>query len=244
MSTYTLKTEVFEGPLDLLLALIEKRKLLINDISLADVADDYLKYLERHTDFPIAETAQFVLIGSALLLIKSRSLLPVLSLTPEEQTSIEDLELRLKLLELFQRCARSLVERYGVTPCYGRVRSVRTIITFSPDANTTLTALQASARAVLRALPVGTPKLSEATVRKVVSIEEMMTSLTQRLNAGMQVTFREARGAQREENKLNTIVLFLAMLELVRQGMIRVEQEAVHGDIVMRSDTIGVPVYG
>jgi segregation and condensation protein A len=239
---YSLKTEVFEGPLDLLLALIEKRKLLINDISLAEVADDYLKYLEQHPEFPVAETAQFVLVGSALLLLKSRSLLPVLSLSSEEQGSIEDLESRLRILEAYKVFAGELVSQYNKTPCYSRRRIIKKVISFSPDATMSVPSLYNAVQAVLAGFPKGAPKLTQATVRKVVSIEEMMDSLTQRLNASMQVTFREFNRGGRE-NKLNTIVLFLAMLELVRQGVIRVEQEALHDDIYMKSDKIGVPVY-
>lgn len=244
MPPYTLKTDIFEGPLDLLLTLIEKRKLLINDIALADVADDYLKYLEQHPEFPIAETAQFVLVGSALLLIKSRSLLPVLSLSPDEQVSIEDLEKRLKVLEAYKTFAASLIEHYGVAPCYERLRHLqKKVVTFSPDASMTTANLYAAIQSVLKALPKGKPKLTEATVRKVVSIEEMMERLTERISQCMQVSFRELRD-NGQESKLNTIVLFLAMLELVRQGVIRVEQEAAHSDITIRSDKVGVPVYG
>jgi segregation and condensation protein A len=49
---YTIKTEEFEGPLDLLLSLIEKRKFFINDISLAKIADEYIAYISNHQDFP------------------------------------------------------------------------------------------------------------------------------------------------------------------------------------------------
>ena len=73
---YTVKTEAFEGPLELLLNLIEKRKLFISDISLAQVADDYIEYINKQEDFPMASTADFILVASTLVLIKSKSLLP------------------------------------------------------------------------------------------------------------------------------------------------------------------------
>jgi segregation and condensation protein A len=89
---YKVKTETFEGPLDLLLSLIEKRKLFINDISLAKVADDYVSHIQSLGNFPIADSANFILIASTLLLIKSKSLLPQLTLSEEEQTNVDDLE--------------------------------------------------------------------------------------------------------------------------------------------------------
>ena len=68
---FQIKTEVFEGPLDLLLNLIEKRKLFINDIALSKVADDYIAYLQNQEKFPIAQSADFLVIASTLLLINS-----------------------------------------------------------------------------------------------------------------------------------------------------------------------------
>src|ERR1700681_3762327 len=72
------KTRVYEGPLDLLLELIEKRKLLINDISLATVTDEYIARINSMPEMPVGETAEFVALAATLLLIKSRSLLPML----------------------------------------------------------------------------------------------------------------------------------------------------------------------
>ena len=85
-TTFKIKTEAFEGPLDLLLNLIEKRKLFINDISISKVADDYIAYIKNLNKFPIRESANFILIASTLLLIKSISLLPNLHLSEEEGT--------------------------------------------------------------------------------------------------------------------------------------------------------------
>jgi len=240
---YHIHTEVFEGPLDVLLTLIEKRKLLINDIALAEVADDFLKFLERHQDFPVAETAQFVLIGSTLLLIKSKSLLPVLSLTEEEQTSIEDLQQRLKLLDTYKALARTLLAQYQVQPLFSRRRRLRRTPTFSPDSSMTIDNLHGSIRTVLANLPELKPTLAQATVEKVVSLEEMMSRLSDRINASMQVSFREFSGLA-PEGKVNVIVSFLAMLELVRQGVIRVEQSAHFGEITMHADNVGLPHYG
>jgi segregation and condensation protein A len=243
VEAYTIRTDVYNGPLELLLSLIEKRKLLINDISLAEVADDYLKYLERHQDFPLAETAQFVLVGSTLLLIKSKSLLPVLSLTQEEQDSIEDLERRLKLLDKYKTIGRTLAELYKTKRLFTRRTVRRREPEFSPDEHITTNSINTAIRDVLAHLPKGKPKLAETTVKKVVSLEDMMEQLSERINQSMQISFRQF-ASDAPEGRLNVIVSFLAMLELVRQGVIRVEQEAAHGDIRMEQNAVGVPRYG
>ena len=95
-SAYTVKTEAFEGPLDILLSLIEKRKLHINDVSLSKVADDFIAYINSIEEFPLEESADFILIASTLILIKSKSLLPTLDLSIEEEEDISTLEDRLR----------------------------------------------------------------------------------------------------------------------------------------------------
>jgi len=244
MESYTLRTEGFEGPLDLLLTLIEKRKLLINDVSLVEVTDDYLHYLERHPEFPVAETAQFVLVGSALLLIKSRSLLPTLTLTEEERCSIEDLEARLTLLERYRACAANLEKCRGAH-LYRRMRTHAQEPVFTPLEMLTARGMYDAMRAALRELPAHMPKLAETTVRKVISLEDMMERLVDRINGCVQVSFRDfAEGGSASKERVTVIVSFLAMLELVRRGVVRVEQEARFGDITMRTDTVQVPRYG
>src|ERR1041384_5079208 len=105
---YTVKTSVFEGPLDLLLDLVTKRKLFVNDVSLAQVTDDFIKYLEEHEEFPMGESAEFILVASTLMLIKSRSLLPMIKLTEEEEESIHELEDRLTLYAKYKDLAQGL----------------------------------------------------------------------------------------------------------------------------------------
>src|SRR6185436_4016858 len=93
----------FKGPLEALLDLIESRKLSISDVSLASVTDAYISYVESLPEMPLGETAQFVLVASTLLLIKSRSLLPLLELSEEERESVEELERRLAQYSLIRK---------------------------------------------------------------------------------------------------------------------------------------------
>src|SRR3990167_6797300 len=101
--TYKIKLVGFEGPFGLLLDLVEKRKLFINDVSLAQVTEDYLAYMNKLGGLSSAEISSFVYVASTLLLIKSKSLLPNLDLTSEEEGDIKNLEERLRLYEMFTR---------------------------------------------------------------------------------------------------------------------------------------------
>lgn len=240
-SSYNVKTHIFEGPLDTLLSLIEKRKLFISDISLAQVADDYIAYVRSLSDFPIADSAHFVLIASTLVLIKSKSLLPNLSLTEEEQHSIEDLEDRLKQYQKYKALSLHLKERFGINVEYVRLPSKEKIIVFTPDKNMSVSRIQETIRAVI----AGMPKkefVPKAIVEKVISLEEMMDSLSERITKSMKMSFKDFAGVGKAE-KVNVIVSFLAMLELVKQGIIQVRQDKDFHDIEIQTNSISTPMY-
>ncbi|MFZ2620945.1 MAG: segregation/condensation protein A [Minisyncoccia bacterium] len=240
-SQYNVKTHIFEGPLDTLLSLIEKRKLFINDISLAQVADDYIAYIKSLSDFPIADSAHFILIASTLVLIKSKSLLPTLTLTEDEQHSIEDLEKRLSEYQKYKALAKHLRERFGIHTEYLRLPSKEQIIVFTPDKNTSVVRIQETIRVVIQAIPKK-EFVPEAVVQKVISLEEMMDNLAKRITASMKMSFKDFAGVGKTE-RVNIIVSFLAMLELVKQGIIHVRQDKDFHDIEIESNTVGTPRY-
>src|SRR3989344_4185467 len=116
MEIYTIKTGNFEGPFGLLLDLVEKRKLFINDVSLAAVTEDYLSYMNKlggQTSLGSGEIASFILVASTLIIIKSKSLLPNLNLTMEEEGDIKNLEERLRLYELFMKLGGNIKNNFG-----------------------------------------------------------------------------------------------------------------------------------
>ncbi len=241
--TYQVKQTSFEGPLDLLLDLIEKRKLQINDIALAQITDDYIAFLENQGDFPIKDTAEFILIASTLLLIKSRSLLPGIELSKEEEEDIHDLEDRLKLLEETRCLSVHIQERFGASVLYFKTPSKITAPIFTPDKNTNTSKLYEHVKRVLEMLPIKeiTPK---AIVRKVISLEEVVESLISRVKSTLKLSFNEfsKRGGGKAE-KVEVIITFLAMLELVKRGMIQVTQQDNFSDIEIETEEVGVPRY-
>src|SRR3989344_2049008 len=240
-SSYNVKTQIFEGPLDTLLTLIEKRKLFINDISLAQVADDYIAYVKNLENFPIADSAHFILIASTLVLIKSKSLLPTLSLTEEEQGGIDELQKRLVEYQKYKELSKHLRVRFGKNIEYIRLPSKEKIVVFAPDKNTTVSKIFEIIKSVIRQIPKK-EFIPKAIVEKVISLEEMIESLTERIRKSMRMSFKDFSGHGKAE-KLNVIVSFLAVLELVKQGIIRVTQDKEFRDIHMESDSVGVPRY-
>lgn len=218
--SYKVNTPVFEGPLDLLLDLVTKRKLFINDVSLASVTDDFIAYIEGHEEFPLEESAEFIVVASTLMLIKSRSLLPMIELSPEEEESIADLEDRLALYARAKELAAGLRSMYGKRVIFEKLPSKSERVVFSPDSKTDTANLLLAMHELLASLPKK-EAVPKAVVQKVVTLEETIERLVDRISSAGRLKFSDFGGG----DKVTVIVGFLAMLELVRRGLIHVSQE-------------------
>lgn len=239
---YTVKTSVFEGPLELLLSLVEKRKLFINDISLATVTDDYIEHINKQNEASMTHTADFILIASTLLLIKSKSLLPALSLTDEEEKDIDDLETRLKLYKKIKELSRHIDNNFGKNIIFAKSPSRLAEPIFSPHKKITIANIAESVQNVLKNLPKKAVEAPKAIVEKVMSLEDMIDRLAKRISGNLKMSFNKFSEADKKD-RINIIVSFLAMLELVKQGTISVTQDSHFSDITMESDNISVPKY-
>lgn len=238
-STLTVKTPVYEGPLDLLLELIEKRKLLINDISLAGVADEYIARIRSMDELPVGETAEFVALAATLLLIKSRSLLPTLELSGDENKDIKELQYRLAVYQILKEAAAGLGKAARSAPVRYEGRLPEPEPLFLPDPAATPASLRSAAQMLIEGFP-STLTLPKVEVKKIVSIEEMIERLAARVSSAFKLSFREftkSSAAARGE----VIVSFLALLELMKQGILKATQEEKHGDITLEADAVTTP---
>lgn len=230
----------FEGPLELLIELIEKRKLLVNDVSLAAVTDEYMQYVRDFEEHPVGETAQFVLVASTLLLIKSKSLLPILDLTEEEVGDMKELERRLKAYQVFREASQKLSERFGKVMLYERPFIAPTDPLFIADKYTNLETVALVLRELIGRY-VKKPFVPTAVMKKVISLEEMMKRLETRILSQFKMRFTDFAGEGSEKGTV--IVGFLAVLELVKQGFVNVRQESHFDEIHIEKDEVGIPKY-
>ncbi len=237
---FELSTERFQGPLETLLDLIEERKMPISDVSLSSVCDSYLSYVEKLPELQLGETAQFILVASTLLLIKSRALLPTLELSNEEKESIEELERRLARYAILRKAAKLLRKEWGRKPLFFPKRSPERPAVFSP-AEASTTSLLAAARRLLNTLPKP-EALIQAAVAPVIALEDVIASLKERLSRAFKTRFSEiTKGADKESR----IVHFLAMLELVRNGGASVTQDRLFSDFTIELEGVaGTPRFG
>jgi segregation and condensation protein A len=237
--SYKVKTAVFEGPLELLLSLIESRKLFINEISLAQVTEDYISYIRTLNERSISDITGFIGIAATLILIKSRSLLPGIALTQDEEKSIVDLESRLRMYQVIKEVSEDMRRVYGKNIIFTapdkRTMSFEDL--FVPDERISTQTMLTCAYDVINALPKKEAPLPSVEIKKVFSIEEMIDSLTSRITSAMKMSFKdfaESHSGDAEthkEKKVYVIVSFLAMLELVRQGLVDVVQHSAFDDM-------------
>jgi len=231
--SYEVKFQEFEGPLELLLSLTQEKKLSINTISLARITEGYFAYLTHLEEQKMAthqEIAEFLVVASTLMLIKSKSLLPGFYLTEEEEEDIGDLELRLKEYKRFKELAEVLSLRLQENRAvYMRPPLVGVASSFLPPRTLNLEELPDIMRGLLEII-LQKPQLAEKKIREVISIEEKIQQIEKRITDGIR-SFRKF--IDRNDDPTEVIVSFLALLELIRHRSLDVSQQEQFGDILI-----------
>lgn len=229
---FILKHEKFEGPFELLLELIEKEKLNISDISLAKVTDEYIAYIKTLERLDPEALAEFLVVAAQLMLIKSRSLLPTLALSEEEEESLDELEKRLEDYKKLRELAGELKKREST---YARIISRESFIglepIFYPPPKLTLEKIESAFGMFLAALPK-VQKLAEEKLKRVISLQEKINHIRHFLLESVEKAFSELVSGSHE--KVEIIVSFLAILELARQKFIDLSQDKLFSDIKIR----------
>jgi segregation and condensation protein A len=249
--SYELNIQNYSGPLEKLLELIEERKLAITEISLAVVTDDFLRYLEtlkseikdgpkdkKQLEEELRMLADFIVVAARLMLIKSKSLLPELPLTEEEQSDIKDLETRLSLYQRLKSALKVVDEAWksenfsvsrpyfmqlGV-PGQGGIPPV-----FHPGGNVTTEAVFAALTRVYEGLQKFVLE-TETIHDTILSLEEKMKDIISRMTSVTETTLQRMAGA----SKGDLVVTFLAMLHLAREQLVFLEQSDHFSDIIVR----------
>lgn len=220
---YSVTLERFEGPLDLLLKLIEKEELLVTDISLAKVTEQYLAYIDNTPTLRADDLADFLVIAARLLLIKSRVLLPHLFMADEEAVT-DTLTEELARYRLYVSAGTLLYRQYRANQvCFVRERMARvTVASFSPASNAGLEYLEQAYVGILAEIGrLVRPK--PELITRTISLQERITVLRTLFSNANSVDFRQALA--NTKTRTEVIVTFLALLELVKQRHVVVAQE-------------------
>ena len=233
MST-RVQLEIFEGPLDLLLHLIKKNEVSIADIPIATITEQYLATLELMQNLSLDVAGEFLVMAATLIHIKSRMLLPPSEDTEEEEEGADPrAELVRRLLEYqrFKDAAAQLEQRELLTrDVFARATAPAEEAAFPGFREVSVFELLSALRHVLERLPKD--NVHEVTLDKI-TVREKMTLLLDTLRAQHQVLF-EALFSE-AKSRMEVIVTFLAMLELVKVRAIRIFQEELGGPIAIQA---------
>ncbi|MBU4338909.1 segregation/condensation protein A [Patescibacteria group bacterium] len=229
--SFTVKLEQFEGPLDLLLELIQKEKLEITRISLAKVTDSYLGHLRENLDISSDNLADFLVVAARLILIKSKALLPILELTPDEEESIQDLEARLAMYKKFKEVSQLLGARFDKRQfSFSRKGFEGVKQGFFPPPDIDAGILEKTMSRILAEMPKA-EKLAEESIKEVMTLEQKIIELKSSLRHRIETSFKILTA--RAKDKTEIIVTFLAILELFKAKIITVEQKEIFGEIMI-----------
>ncbi len=228
--SYTVRIEHFEGPLDLLLQLIEQEELDITSVSLLQVTEPFVAHVrERHGAIPPEELADFLVVAAKLVYLKSKALLPELHDPLLEEGP--DLETQLRLYKQYVDAARTIGELAKTgRVSFGRLRPLVLAPEngFHPPSNVSADTLATAFRGIVKKL---TPLLAlpRASLERAFTIEEKIEELRTRVGKMLRVSFH--RVLKESQTRQEMVVSFLALLELVKQRMVRVNQSALFEDI-------------
>ncbi len=220
------KLEAFEGPLDLLLHLVQKHKIDLTDIPIADITEQYLAYLDKMAEMDMEITGEFLLMASHLLYIKSRLLLPKTEEEAEEDPK-EELEERLRLYKAAKEAAGRLEEiQFSTIDNYFKAPEA---LGAAPIENESI-----PIESLMRAFLAVAERFEEKAPPKAEAFREIVR--VQRVSLSEKLTYVEGlfkKGTRKPFAKVfegittrdACIATFLAVLHLVSRGKIRIEEK-------------------
>ncbi len=231
-SAYSVQLPVYEGPLDLLLQLIERAELDITKVALAQVTDQYLGHLRVMEAQKLGEIAEFLVIAAKLILIKSEALLPrPPSLQPGEEDTGEELARQLLAYKLYKEIALSLHEREAAgLKSYLRLAPPPKVEPKLDLTNVTPFDLLQAVQRAMAVLP-DQPSLDTVVTPPKVTIRDRMALIRRELRPSGRVAFHSLLADA--QSRMEIVVTFLAVLELIKRRWVVAQQEAAFGEILI-----------
>lgn len=227
---HTVKLDQFEGPLDLLLRLIEQEELDITTIALAKVCEEYLAHLRQVEDRSPEEVADFLVVAAKLLYLKSLLLVP--DAVGDDDGDATGLADQLRIYRLFIEASQGIVTRYvSGTVCYPTERVPIAPGTFIPPPHCGHDMLRVAFERILAELePI--VRIPRAVVGRVISIDDRISEIRRLIETQPHASFDDVLRGRRGRDE--AIVSFLAILELVKRQVLEVKQESRFAPITIQ----------
>lgn len=225
-----IKLEKFQGPLDLLLQLIDEEKLEITEISLSTITEQYLDYLSKiESEQGAEEMADFLVIATKLVYLKSKHLLPYLYPEEDEGPSLAD---QLKMYKRFIEASLEVEKIWnGNKVAYGREEPPRKMPDFTVPQNASSDNLRQNFADLLRRLKPVNP-LPQTKIDRHISVQEIVSHFKETLRKLKQFSFSDI--LKNANSRTEVIVSFLAILDLVRSGEAFIEQTNAFSDLEIK----------
>lgn len=225
---YNIALEKFQGPLDLLLQLIEKKEMDISQVALAEVTDGYLAYLDSHHDIGAIELADFLVVATKLLVIKSKTLIP--QLADDEEDSAEQLEAQLKMYKDYLDASKNIEKIIaGNNFLFSRDKIPSNFeVTFSPPKSLTANDLSIIYAEILDRIDY-VVNLPQRVMEQTVSLKERVTNIRDIIFKLKKINFRDI--LTDAKSKTEMVISFMALLELIKSGEVAVNQGGMFDDI-------------
>jgi segregation and condensation protein A len=222
----------FSGPLDLLLQLVETKEMEITAVSLAEVAEQFLLYIEDIDEKHPDELADFLVIATKLLLLKSQALLPFLQIDQEE-TDPGELAAQLKMYKQYAQATgviEGIITQQRFLYPKKQVKQQARAVHFHPPEGLGSKELHALFLDVLSRLePV--VKIPKAAIQKVVSLREKFVQIQSMIEKHVKLHFYQLLADSKDRGEV--VVTFLALLELVKQRVVDVKQDKSFSNITI-----------
>ncbi|MCF6093486.1 segregation/condensation protein A [Microaerobacter geothermalis] len=242
--SYLIKIDAFEGPLDLLLHLIDKAEVDIYNISIAEITEQYLSYLHTMQELQLEVASEFIVMAATLLSIKSKMLLPKnvqysfqpsFDIEDDEINTREELIKRLIEYRKYKEAAESLREKELTrSQLFTRppmnLQSFVTVEEENPVGNVTLYDLLKALSDALKRADHG-PKMVHIE-RDEISIKDRMNEILNLLKQHSTLSFSQLT-PQQNISKVIVVVTFLAVLELIKKGKIECHQQGLFSEIIL-----------
>lgn len=226
--SYTLNLEHYNGPLEKLLELVEKNELDISLISLAKVTGGFLDHLSKlqEKNTPHAVLADFLVVASKLLLIKSKALIPTLELEEDDEEDIQNLETQLRIYKKIKLVKKLIKDGWREMPVMTSRELLMTKKTFFyPPKTLKIKDLASAFKKVVQEIEKFRPV--EVIKTEIINLEKKIKEVVQKITS-MPTKLKTFSSG---DSKKELIVLFLAILHLLREEIIEVEQHEAFGEI-------------
>ncbi len=247
MESLDIKLQVFEGPLDLLLHLIDKNKINIYDIPIVSITEQYLQYLRSMQELNMDIMSEFLVMAATLIQIKAKMLLPKEEKEEEEEEGDPREELVKRLLEykMYQYAAEELKELQvdASKMLYKQPTIPKEVLVYEEPIDLkelvdglTLTKLHEIFQSVMKRQKEKIDPIRSRfgkIEKEEISVEEKMETIREQMRGLSRIRFRALLEVQ--ASKVQVVVTFLAILELMKMGVLIVRQEQLFGDIILDS---------